>query len=435
MRDMEKFSFGDLISVKTNEYHLDGFFVNNPDENVLVIKLKSGYNIGIDKKNIEKIQLLDKNKKKVSSIEDKIQNKNLPKISLIHTGGTIASKVDYKTGGVIAKVSENELLELYPELQDFVNVKTVKLFNLQSEMMRFHHFNEMIKAVVKEVNSGADGIIISQGTDFMHYSSAAMSFALDNLGIPILFVGSQRSSDRGSTDARLNLLSAAFFIVNSDFSGVGICMHESISDSSCFILNGLKSRKMHTSRRDAFRPVNSNAIASVNYGEGKIKFFESYIKKDKNKKITSKLFNEKLKIGFLKNHPNMCLDEVEKFSNFDGLVLEGSGLGHIQNLKMDDFTIENDKIQKCLEKLCKKVFVVVSSQCIYGRVNLNVYSPLRLLRSAGIKGHLSDMTPETAFVKVAWLLSNYGREECNSLFEQNLKGEISERTTESQFLI
>lgn len=432
---MEKFNFGDLISVKTNDYSLKGFFIRNPDENILVIKLKSGYNIGIDKKNIKEIKLLEKFKKKVSNVEKKIQKKNLPKICLIHTGGTIASKVDYKTGGVIAKISESELLELYPELEDFVSIRTIKLFNLQSEMMRFHHFNEMIKCVVKEANSGIDGIIISHGTDFMHYSSAALSFALNDLGIPVLFVGSQRSSDRGSTDARLNLLSAAFFIANSDFSGVGLCMHESISDSSCFILPGLKSRKMHTSRRDAFRPINSNAIARIDYQEGKIEFFEDYIKKDKTKKVTSKLFNEKLKIGFLKNHPNMCLKEIENFSSFDGLVLEGSGLGHIQNLKMDDFTLENEKIQKHLEKLCKKIFVVVSSQCVYGRINLNVYSPLRLLRSAGVKGHLSDMTPETAFIKVAWLLSNYNKKECESLFEKNLKGELSKRITEDQFLI
>jgi len=432
---MGSFDFGDLVFVKTKEYSIEGFFVENPDENVLVIKLKSGYNIGIDKKDVVSVKVLEKFKGKNVSVKKEVQDKSLPKVSLIHTGGTIASKVDYKTGGVIAKISEGELLELYPELKDFVNVKTVKLFNLQSEMMRFHHFNEIIKAVVSEVNSGVDGVIVSHGTDFMHYSSAALSFALDNLGVPVLFVGSQRSSDRGSTDARLNLLSAAFFIANSDFSGVGLCMHENTSDTSCFVLPGLKSRKMHTSRRDAFRPINTDVIAKVSYEEGKIDFLSKYEKKNKRKKVGFKLFNEKLKIGFLKNHPNMCVEELERFSDFDGLVLEGSGLGHLQNLKMDKFTLENEKIQKCLEKMCKKVFVVVSSQCVYGRVNLNVYSPLRLLKGAGVSGHLSDMTSETAFIKVAWLLSNYKRGECGVLFEKNLKGEISDRSTYNQFLI
>jgi len=432
---MGSFDFGDLVFVKTKEYSIEGFFVENPDENVLVIKLKSGYNIGIDKKDVVSVKVLEKFRGKKVSVRKEVQDKSLPKVSLIHTGGTIASKVDYKTGGVIAKISEGELLELYPELKDFVNVKTVKLFNLQSEMMRFHHFNEIIKAVVGEVNSGVDGVIVSHGTDFMHYSSAALSFALDNLGVPVLFVGSQRSSDRGSTDARLNLLSAAFFIANSDFSGVGLCMHENTSDTSCFVLPGLKSRKMHTSRRDAFRPINTDVIAKVSYEEGKIDFLSNYEKKNKRKKVGFKLFNEKLKIGFLKNHPNMCVEELERFSDFDGLVLEGSGLGHLQNLKMDKFTLENEKIQKCLEKMCKKVFVVVSSQCVYGRVNLNVYSPLRLLKGAGVSGHLSDMTSETAFIKVAWLLSNYKRGECGVLFEKNLKGEISDRSTYNQFLI
>jgi len=87
---------------------------------------------------------------------------------------------------------------------------------------------------------------------------------LENLNIPVILVGAQRSSDRGSSDAFLNLVCAAHFIAKVDFSGAGICMHEPSSDDSCLILPACKTRKMHTSRRDAFKAINGNIIAKIN---------------------------------------------------------------------------------------------------------------------------------------------------------------------------
>jgi glutamyl-tRNA(Gln) amidotransferase subunit D len=170
---------------------------------------------------------------------------------------------------------------------------------MQSEMIRFAHYNLLAKAVEEEAKKGVDGIILTHGTDTLHYTSAALAFVLEGIGIPVILVGSQRSSDRGSSDSALNLLAAAHFIPHSEFSGVAICMHENNSDDTCLILPPCKTRKMHTSRRDAFRPINANPISRISVEKKKIDFITDYEKKekdDKKKKLTLKLFNEKLKI-------------------------------------------------------------------------------------------------------------------------------------------
>jgi len=271
----------------------------------------------------------------------------------------------------------------------------------------------------------------------MHYSSAALAFILEDLPVPVILVGSQRSSDRGSSDAGLNLVSACYFIANSDFADVAICMHENLDDESCLILSGLKTRKMHTSRRDAFRPINTSPIARVNFNEKNISFIKKdYKKRNKNKKLKLMLFNEKIKIGLIKTHTNMFAEEFLAYKDFDGLVIEGTGLGHLPNEEIDEYTKENKKIFNALADMIKKGLVVVmSSQTIYGRLQMNVYTPMRELQEIGVLGHLSDMTAETTFIKLAWLLSNYKKEEVKELITKNLKGEISERVEDKTFLI
>jgi glutamyl-tRNA(Gln) amidotransferase subunit D len=306
---------------------------------------------------------------------------------------------------------------------------------MQSEMMRFAHYNIMAKEIEKEIKKGVDGIIITHGTDTMHYTSAALRFILEDLSVPVILVGSQRSSDRGSTDAAVNLISACYFIANSDFADVAICMHENMSDDSCLILPALKTRKMHTSRRDAFRPINAKPIARINFSEKNISFMKKNYDKKSDKKLKLKLFNEKIKVGIVKTHTNMFAEEFLAYKNFDGLVVEGTGLGHLPNEEIDEHTKENKKIFDSLKKMIKEgLIVVMSSQTIYGRIQMNVYTPMRELQGIGVLGHLSDMTPETAFIKLAWLLSNCKKDEVKQLISKNLKGEISERIEDGTFL-
>ena len=429
---------GDSVIVETKEKKINGILMPVPEgeKDSVILKLESGYNIGIDKKDVKEIKLVKSYSEKKQKTAEVKQNKKLPIISILHTGGTIASKVDYKTGGVIAKFSPNEIIGMFPELTKIANIKSRKIASMQSEMMRFVHYNLMAKEIEREIKSGTDGIIITHGTDTMHYSSAALRFILEDLSVPVVLVGSQRSSDRGSSDAGLNLISACYFIANSDFADVAICMNENLSDESCLILPALKTRKMHTSRRDAFRPINTTAIARVNFNERNISFMKKdYDKKDKNKKLKLKLFNEKIKVGLIKTHTNMFAEEFLAYKNFDGLVIEGTGLGHLPNEETDEYTKENKKIFDSLKEMIKNgLITVMSSQAIYGRIQMNVYTPMRELQEIGVLGHLSDMTPETAFIKLAWLLSNYKKEEVKQLITKNLKGEISERIEDKTFL-
>lgn len=351
----------------------------------------------------------------------------MKKISILHTGGTVASKVDYTTGAVIAKFTAEELLKLFPEMKKYAKIESRLVRNMQSEMMRFAHYNILAKAVKEEVEKGAEGIIITHGTDLLHYTSAALAFALENVKIPVLLVGSQRSSDRPSTDASLNLTGAARFIAETDFIGVAICMHENTNDENLIILPATKTKKFHTSRRDAFKPVNAKPIAIITPKKIEMK---TKIEKSLGR-FELKLFNEELKIGLFEPHPQMYAEELETYVGFDGLVLELFGIGHMPTMKVDEFTGENEQILKTIKSLAEKMPVVVSPQTIFGRIDMNVYTPGKQLLEAGVIGNYTDMHPETAFIKLAWLLSNH-KDNVKELFSKNLRGEISARTEHSK---
>ncbi len=236
---------------------------------------------------------------------------------------------------------------------------------------------------------------------------------LENLGFPVILVGSQRSSDRGSSDAAINMICATQFIINSDFAEVGICMHSSMNDGECAILPGVKSRKFHSSRRDAFQAINAKPYALINT-KGKIKIINNKFRKKQDSKIEANYFNEKLKIGILRAHPNLNPNEISNFKGFDGLILEGTGLGHFP------INGQNNQILKELKKLSKKIPLVMTSQTIFGRVNMDVYSTGRELQKIVLSGE--DMLTEIAFIKLAHLLS---KKQDMSLISENLKGEIN----------
>lgn len=435
---------GDEVRIVTKDDTFSGVLMPTPDyqEGIVVLKLDSGYNIGIDKKSISRMELLTRykaDKEEQKQAEKKDKHAKLPEITILHTGGTIASKVDYKTGGVISRYSPEELLALFPELKDIAWVHSRLIRNMWSEDMRFSHYNILAKEVMEEAKRGVAGVIITHGTDTLHYSSAALAFSLEDIGIPVILVGSQRSSDRGSSDAAMNLLNAAYFItaVQGKFSGVGICMHENMNDDSCLILPACKTRKMHTSRRDAFRPINALPLARVDYRQKMVSRLDSSSTQWSagSKKPGLKLFKEDLKIGVLKAHTNMYASEFLAYKGFPGLVIESMGLGQVPINEIDELTKEHTKIKKALKTLVDSgTIVVFAPQTIYGRVHMDVYQTARDLQELGIIGHLSDMTPETTFIKLAWLLSNYPKEKAKELMLTNLRGELSDRSEPPGFL-
>ncbi len=435
---------GDEVSIVTRDDTFSGVLMPTPEyqRGIVVLKLDSGYNIGIDEKSISSMELLARHKEakeEQKQAEKKDKHAKLPDITILHTGGTIASKVDYKTGGVISRYSPDELLALFPELKDIAWVSSRLIRNMWSEDMRFSHYNILAKEVMKEAKKGVAGVIITHGTDTLHYSSAALAFALEDINIPVILVGSQRSSDRGSSDAAMNLLNAAYFItaVQGQFSGVGICMHENMNDDSCLILPACKTRKMHTSRRDAFRPINALPLARVDYRQKMVSRLDTSSTQWNagKKKQDLKLFKEDLKIGVLKAHTNMYASEFLAYKGFPGLVIESMGLGQVPINEIDELTTEHSKIKKALKTLVDSgTIVVFAPQTIYGRVHMDVYQTARDLQEIGIIGHLSDMTPETTFIKLAWLLSNYPKDKAKELMLTNIRGELSGRSEPPGFL-
>jgi len=402
------------ISFKYKNIEEEGRLINETKENYN-IKLKSGYNILIpkEKTKIIKKESIDLKKENIIKKEDSKTKKDL-KILIIHTGGTIASKVDYTTGAVSSKFLPEELLNLFPEVKVLAEYTIAFIENIASDDMRFAHYNLIIKEISNYMNNNYDGIIITHGTDTLHYTSAALYYSLKNLNIPVILVGAQRSSDRPSSDAFLNLASAIKFIEynkreNLNMNSVFISMHYDMSDKFISILHGENARKLHTSRRDAFKPINREIISLVDfYGNTiilKNREFTNLIPKGE---FSYSLYREDLKIGILKIHPNLFPEEVAFYnnSNFDGLIIEGTGLGHAPISKNDKITEIHEKIFGELRNLASKIPVIMTSQTIYGRINMNVYSPGRRLREIGILGNLKDLTSESAFIKLAYLLSN-----------------------------
>src|SRR3989344_2696564 len=429
--------FGDTVKVHTKEQIYEGILLPRPeifDDNFTVIKLDNGYNIGIENKRIEKIEVVSKYQKKKEE-RHKIEHKEgLPNISILHTGGTIASKVDYRSGGVVAAFSPEDIVSMFPELAEIANIDSELIANMWSDDLRFPHFKLIAKVIEKKLKEGVDGIIIGMGTDNLAVASAALAFIIEQTPIPIILVGAQRSSDRGSSDAGMNLICAAEFIAKTDFAGVAICMHEHTSDNSCAILPPAKTRKLHSSRRDAFKPVNDAIIARIGYDSRKIEFIKKdYLKKDKKRKLIIKPKMED-KVGLLKIHINMLPGQFEFYKNYKGLVIEGTGLGHTPGQVPNEWCKIHEKIYPAIKKVIDSgCIVVMATACLFGRVEMRVYSKGRDLLNLGVISG-EDMLPETAFVKLAWLLGNYKKEEVKELIGKNLRGEISERSDERSFL-
>ncbi len=434
---LERFGFlkikvGDRISITKNNETFEGLLMPRPeigDENTLILKQNDGYNIGINAAKAE-IKKLGEAEGKVSFPKTTIkQNKSLPKVTILYTGGTIGSKVDYVSGGVIVLTTPEELLASVPEAQEIANIEVKDVMHTFSEDITFLEWQKISEEVKKAFDSGSVGVVVTMGTDTMHYTAAAMSFMVQDLPGPVVITGAQRSTDRGSSDAFLNINCALRIAAQSDIGEVGICMHESSSDNSCSFIRGTKARKMHTSRRDAFKPINSIPIASISAG-GEITYRGSYRKADR--KASARLANRyEPKVVLIKVAPSSDPGVVDYYisQGYRGIIFEGTGLGQLPvSAKHSEFNWLS-----ALKKASEKGLVIgIASQCLYGRVNEWVYSNARMQRAAGAI-YCEDMLPETAYVKLGWLLGNYKAGEAKEMLPKNIVGEISERTTYDEF--
>ena len=409
---------GDFIKIvtKTTEYSgniLPRYEYSN--EEFIVIKMSSGYNIGIDSNSITSI-------KKIKSGEEPKFNpptkpdvkETLPKISILGTGGTIASRIDYKTGAVNPAFSAEELYSIIPELSDYANINTELISNIASEQMNPEDWKNMAEKVIEKIRDENQGIVIGHGTDTMAYTSAALSFALVNCPIPVILTGAQRSTDRPSSDASLNMISSVIVASKNQLNGVYLAMHSSIEDNEVSIHCGTRVRKNHTSRRDAFQSIGIEPIAIVNQGNVTI---NKKFNDNKNKFEIKVNFDEN--VSLLKFHPGFNPKIIDSIvdSNTKGIILEGTGLGHV-NSKC------NSAIKRAIDK---GMFVGMTSQCLNGRIKMTVYSAGRDLLKLGVIP-LEDMLPETALVKLMWAYGNYKDEEIQKIMTTNIAGEFTERS-------
>ncbi|MCL5433498.1 MAG: Glu-tRNA(Gln) amidotransferase subunit GatD [Candidatus Marsarchaeota archaeon] len=433
MFDAEHIKPGDIIKIEWQGNVLEGALMPKSEagsEDTIILKLKNGYNIGVNYHNI-KLKKISSKKLNKFPFSNYIPNPELPNISIIWTGGTIGSKIDYIISGVSMTVKPEELLYYIPELAKIANINIIPLFSISSEDMTFIEWQKISEEVIKALNNGSRGIVITHGTDTMHYTASALAFMLQNLNAPIVLTGSQRSSDRGSSDAFFNLISAVRFAANSDIAEVGICMHSNSSDDEMLFIRGVKARKMHTSRRDAFRAINDKPIASITK-DGNIKYLSSY------KKILDIKEVAVAKTGFepivlIKVHPNSDPEIIDYYmqKGIRGFIIEGTGLGHTPvSVEHEGFSW----LPYIKNAVANGVVVGMTSQCLYGRVNENVYKNLRILKNAGVI-FCEDMLPETAYVKLGWLLANYNVEKAKEMLKKNLVGEIKNRTIYDEFLI
>jgi glutamyl-tRNA(Gln) amidotransferase subunit D len=425
--DSAKVSIGDTVRIQKKNVSYEGRLVDrseDADDEYIVLKLDNGYNVGINISgaNIELIEKGEKPKIHHDSIDIE-KDPDKMNISLLSTGGTVSSKIDYKTGAVHPAFKAEDLIRANPELIDLANYEVKALYNILSENMKPEYWVKIANSIADDISNGSDGVVLAHGTDTMHYTSAALSFILET-PVPIVVTGAQKSSDRPSSDAHLNLLNSVG-AAKSEIAEVSLCMYADLDDEYCSLHRGTKVRKMHTTRRDTFRSVNAEPIATLKNGE--IESINSHV--NYNKRGAKELnINDNLeyKVALIKSVPGISNDLIDYHidKGYKGLLIEGTGLGHIGDYMIDSIKRATDE----------NIAVVMTSQCLYGRVDMNVYSSGRnLTKVKVIPG--GDMTPETAYVKLCWALGQSEKvEEVEEIMKRNIAGELSEKSSLKHFL-
>lgn len=421
---MSSITVGDIVKVSKPGISHTGMLLEKPDfsnENTIIIKLDSGYNIGVDVKDAEIEKIEDGSKPSINlDPVDKQINDEKNNLSILSTGGTVASVIDYKTGAVHPAFTADDLLRATPELVDYANISAKAIFNILSENMTPEYWKKTAQSVYDEINDGADGVIVAHGTDTMHYTASVLSFMLET-PVPVVLTGAQRSSDRPSSDAFTNLMGSVV-AAKSDIAEVLVCMHDTEDDPSCALHRGTRARKMHTSRRDTFTSINSEPVATID--NNKVNVSQSYTKRGtKTLELNDNLANN---VALVKAYPGMNPEIIDFYvdKGYDGIVVEGTGLGHCND----------DVIDRIARATDENIPVVMTSQCIFGRTNMNVYSSGRRLLNCNVIS-VGDMIPETAYTKLLWAAGQSDDiDTIREIMQTNLRGEMSNTLSQKYFI-
>ena len=391
----------------------------NDDEQHIVLKIATGYNIGLNIETIKNIKEIGYKKAKYQIPEKEFPySDDKPNVKLFGTGGTIASRLDYRTGAVIPAFSPGELYGAVPELADICNITTEKLFAVFSENMGPEQYQTLAVAIGQEIEKGIDGIIIGHGTDTLHHTAAALTFMIQDQPVPIVLVGSQRSSDRPSSDAALNLMHAAYAAGHSDIAETVVCMFGPTSDEYGFLHRGTRVRKMHSSYRSAFRTIGDIPIAKVTRDHVELLKTE-YHHRRKSKKVKIMPYFEEM-VSIVYYYPNMRPDIIDSLvdNGYKGIVIAGTGLGHV-----------NKPLYPALERAAQKgVAVYMTVQTLWGYVHMYVYETGRDMMDLGvIPAH--NLLPEVAYIKLGWAL---GQTDDPETVKKIMLTPINDETTERE---
>ena len=410
---------GDRVRVTRAGVTNEGLVLPSSTPETLVVKLDGGYNVGISREESD-VEVLERDAHDVESAQDEGSaseiefDDDLPTVSLISTGGTIASTVDYRTGAVTAQFDAEDVLRAVPDLAGRANYRGRVVANILSENMDPGIWQDLARAIHEEIEAGADGVVVMHGTDTMQFSATAMALMLDT-PVPIVFTGSQRSADRPSSDNVMNAV-CAVEAAKSDCAEVLVCMHATQSDTACALHLGTRVRKNHTSRRDAFETVGARPLGEIDYETEEIEWRRSYVKRGERDLALNDDLNEN--VDLLKFTPGMDVDRYADFlreTEPDGLVVEGTGLGHVHT----------DFIPVLEELVDAGTVVAMTSQCLSGRVCDRVYDTGRDLLDAGVV-EAGDTLPGTAKVKLMWALANHSSP--SAAMREDLVGELQERS-------
>ncbi|MFB6093908.1 MAG: Glu-tRNA(Gln) amidotransferase subunit GatD [Halanaeroarchaeum sp.] len=406
---------GDRVRVDDGGTTNEGIVLPSTSPEHVVLKLESGYNVGIDRESasIEVLEsdVVDVGDREPSETSGVTVDPDLPTVALISTGGTIASTVDYRTGAVTAQFDAEDVLETIPELAGRANYRGRVVANILSENMEPSVWQDLARAVHEEIENGADGVVVMHGTDTMQYTASALSFMLDT-PVPVVFTGSQRSADRPSSDNVVNAVGAVE-AATADVAEVLVAMHATPSDDRVALHRGTRARKNHTSRRDAFETVGARPLATIDYDTGELEVRRDHAERgERDLSLAADLATD---VELLKFTPGMDPDRLAAMADRSGLVIEGTGLGHVHA----------DAVETVADLVEGGTHVVMTSQCLEGRVCDRVYDTGRDLLEAGVI-EAEDALPGTALVKLMWAIAN--AEDVERAMSRSLAGEIQARS-------
>jgi glutamyl-tRNA(Gln) amidotransferase subunit D len=398
----------------------------NDDHFHVVLKIATGYNVGIDIHTVTGMKETGYKKANYKVPEKEFPyTEGLPHVKLLGTGGTIASRLDYRTGAVIPAFSPGELYGAVPELAEICNLDTEKIFAVFSENMGPAQYMALAKQIGKEIANGIDGIVIGHGTDTLHHTGAALTFMCQNLPVPVVLVGSQRSSDRPSSDAALNLMHAMTAAGHGDIAEVLVCMFGPTSDEYGLLHKGTRVRKMHSSYRSTFRTIGDTPVARITRkGVTHIKENYNHRRQDRNVKIVP-AFDDR--VTMLYYYPGMkpgVLDAIIE-QGYKGVIWVGTGLGHV-----------NKEMYPAIERANKAgIHQYMTLQTIWGYVHMFVYDTGRDMMAKGIIP-AGNMLPEVAFIKLGWALGQtQDAEEVKKIMLTPINDEITEREPYNGYLV